>query len=299
MSALPRPPTGRVLAQFGLCGSPQPLPGGQGSSWRVGEAVLKAQGDPVFAAWQGELLTRLDGRDDFRVCAPLRSADGHWEVHGWTASRYEPGAPVPRSWRQVIRVGRQLSAALVDEPRPAFLSARRDRWAVADRTAWGEQPAGPLATAPHVPRLLAGLEPAGGRPQLVHGDLSGNVLFADGLLPLVLDLSPYWRPPAYASAVVVADALVGIGAQEDVVQEDVQALLDDADVPQQHLLRALLFRILADLLAGRDDVGVRYAAAVELATCLAGRPGSRTRHDVRQPTRGVSRSRAGPPRRPP
>ncbi len=33
-------------------------------------------------------------------------------------------------------------------------------------------------------------------PQLVHGDLTGNLLFHTSLPPAVIDLSPYWRPTA-------------------------------------------------------------------------------------------------------
>lgn len=41
----------------------------------------------------------------------------------------------------------------------------------------------------------------------MHRDLTGNVLFSRSLPPAVIDISPYWRPPAYAEGVVVADAL--------------------------------------------------------------------------------------------
>jgi hypothetical protein len=38
------------------------------------------------------------------------------------------------------------------------------------------------------------------------------VLFHDGLPPAIIDFTPYWRPVGYASAIVVADALVWEGA---------------------------------------------------------------------------------------
>jgi prepilin-type processing-associated H-X9-DG protein len=72
--------------------------------------------------------------------------------------------------------------------------------------------------------------------QLVHGDLSGNVLFADGLPPAVIDWSPYWRPPPYASAIVMCDAALGHGAGVE--------LLAGSD--RQLLIRALLFRLLSE-----------------------------------------------------
>ncbi len=54
------------------------------------------------------------------------------------------------------------------------------------------------------------------------------MLFYEGLPPLVIDPSPYWRPPAFASAIVVADALVFHGAGEEMVEP----LLLEVDFPQ-------------------------------------------------------------------
>jgi len=60
---------------------------------------------------------------------------------------------------------------------------------------------------------------------------------------LVIDLSPYWRPPGFAAAVVVVDALVCEGAGDALVE----SLQWDAN-HAQFLLRALLFRAITDLL---------------------------------------------------
>jgi hypothetical protein len=71
----------------------------------------------------------------------------------------------------------------------------------------------------------------------VHGDLTGNVLFAEELAPAIIDFSPFWRPPAYASAIVVADAFVWDGADESLIDAV-------AHIPHfpQFLVRALIMR---------------------------------------------------------
>ena len=46
-----------------------------------------------------------------------------------------------------------------------------------------------------------------GADQLVHADLTGNVLLTRDAPPGIIDISPYWRPPAYAEGIVVADAM--------------------------------------------------------------------------------------------
>jgi hypothetical protein len=103
---------------------------------------------------------------------------------------------------------------------------------------------------------------------LIHGDVTGNVLFDDHLPPLVIDLSPYWRPPAFASAIVVADAVAFEGADSHIVEP----LLHDPDFVQC-LLRALIHRIVTDRVADfdqlRPDSNDPYGDAVEHALTLA------------------------------
>ena len=70
----------------------------------------------------------------------------------------------------------------------------------------------------------------------MHGDLTGNVLFAPERPPAVIDMSPYWRPPAYAEGVVLADALCWHDAPP--------SLLRDAGVSVAAVARGLMFRML-------------------------------------------------------
>ena len=265
-----------VAAAFGLRGEPLPLSGGQRTAWRFGDAVLKPlDTEPAFLQWQERLLRRLDGRDDFRVAPPLRSVAGELVVGGWTAWRFEPGCHRRARWPEIIRLAGQFADAVTDVPRPALLDQRQDRWAIGDRVAWAElawqdviAPTGPPVN--HLATLAAACRPIRARSQLIHGDLTGNVLFADGRPPLILDISPYWRPVAFSAAIVVADALVFEGAEASLVGQ----LSDDPDAAQ-YLLRALMFRAVVDRLA-RPDEPLRpddtnpYLPAVELAVRLAG-----------------------------
>lgn len=262
-------PPPAVLAAYGLEGAPVPLTGGRNTTWRVDQAVVKPLDmEPSLVQWQGALLARLRGRTDFRVSVPLRTTDGNWTANGWTAWRYEPGAHVPRRWHDIVAVGQRLHTALELEPEPAFLRARVDKWAIGDKVAWGELPAADYAGTRHLATLSEALRPLDLRRQLVHGDLTGNVLFHPGLSPLVIDLSAYWRPPAFASAVVIADALLFEGAGEEVVEP----LLQDPAFPQC-LLRALIYRAVTDHLARpglrREDAEDPYRPVVEMAARLA------------------------------
>ncbi len=246
-----RPPP-HVLAAFGATAVPEPLPGGQRRTWRSGDVVLKPLDVSVEElSWQAAVLTALDGARDLRVAPPVRSTRGELLVEGWTASRYEPGSP-PRveQYEEVIAAGRVLHHHLSQAPRPAFLDRRDHPWAVADRVAWAEQTVdGDGGRLPHVRALLDVRRPVALPAQLVHGDLTDNVHLHPHLAPLVLDLTPYWRPPSYATAVVVADSVVFRGAGRDLV-ERVRA--EEGPHFAQLLVRALLFRAVADHLLAPD-----------------------------------------------
>ncbi|WP_158801163.1 aminoglycoside phosphotransferase [Streptomyces sp. NRRL S-37] len=245
-TALPPP---SVLKAFRLAGRPEPLEGGQGQSVRVGDVVLKPAGDGSDVEWTARLMDGLQDRGDFRVPRFLRSVSGGFVVEGWAATRFLTGEPGPAGrWDALVAAGRAFHEALRDEPRSDRLDVHRHPWAVADRVAWGEatvEVAAPIHRS--VTRLQALREPVDARSQLIHGDLTGNVLFAPGQAPAIIDFSPYWRPVAYADAIVVVDGLLHHGAGPHLV---------DSVVPgaegAQMLLRALVFRLVArGVLAGR------------------------------------------------
>jgi len=227
-----------VLRAFRVHEPARPIPGGQGTSWRAGNLVLKPGTDGAVHDWLCDLLAELVA-DGLRVARPVPTREGAWSCRGWSATRWvdgvEPRGGETATWVAVVEAGRTLHRALAHVPRPDCLDAPEDPWALADRAAWGErEPRLPVELSGLLPGLQAALTPLG-PAQLVHGDLTTNVLFAAGSAPAVLDVSPYWRPPAYAEGVVVADALCWHGARVD--------LLDRAQVPVGAVARALLFRM--------------------------------------------------------
>ncbi|HYS39537.1 MAG TPA: TIGR02569 family protein, partial [Pseudonocardiaceae bacterium] len=125
-------------------------------------------------------------------------------------------------------------------PRPRFLGARRDVFALADRAAWGEEEVElDPALGGRLFDLMSGFcRPVASQPQVVHGDLFGTVLFDGQQPPVIADFVPYWRPAEWAAAVVVVDAVAWGGADDGIVRRWVH-------LPEwpQALLRALLFRL--------------------------------------------------------
>lgn len=264
----PRPPA-RVLAAFGVVKAIGPLDGGQGGAWASADLVLK----PLDITedelrFQADLFPTLR-RADFRVVAPRRAADGSLVVDGWTCLPRLTGQHEEGRWAAIIEVGRQLHAAVRHIPEPPFIKRRTNPWSIGDRVAFGELPTDAVEGVPHLQRLLEALAPVGEPAQLIHGDLTGNVLFAQGLPPAIIDFSAYYRPEPFASAIVVADALVFEGADETLLD----AVADSPNFPQ-YLLRALIYRLVTHRVFHPEDPpqadeADAYLPAVELAIELA------------------------------
>lgn len=236
-------PSTAVQQAFGVSGSVDALPGGQGTAYRVGDLVLKVVDDADETAWTSELLTRV-GPDGFRFPAPVPTRDARWVHDGWAASRFIPGLrPMAPRWRNVVEAGARFCEAGERARRAddGVLARRTHRWAIADRVTWEEHPAHLDGEAAELfGEISAGFEPPTCPAQFIHGDLTGNVFVDDDGTPVILDVSPYVRPLGWAAAIVVCDALLWHDADLELADAV------PADGPRDLLFRALAFRFLAD-----------------------------------------------------
>ena len=245
------------------------MTGGQGRTWRCANIVLKPVSDPAEASWLANTFEQMQVAG-VRLARPVRSSDGRWVVSGWSAARFVSGSPAPR-FDDILQAAVSLHESLEGVPEPRFLRERTDLYSWADRVSWGEiDDEDGWTGSGHGARLFAAL--AGGRrpvevrSQVVHGDVYGNVLFAGTAPPAVVDITPYWRPPAWAAGVIAVDALAWGGAP-------IELLTDWNRWPQwpQLLRRALLFRLaisLAHPLSAPSNIVTMLSTAERIAPYL-------------------------------
>jgi uncharacterized protein (TIGR02569 family) len=208
--------------------------------WRVGSAALKLVDHPTAHEWVCELLTKRDPPSDFRIPLPIAAVSGGWIVDGWAASTWISGTEDGSRWYDILDTGARFHEWLSHIECPGWIDQVDDPWRASDRMAWNEQPIAVRAEfMPLVEQLTSLRRPVAAPSQLVHGDLTGNVLFSDGLTPGIIDLSLYWRPPGYGDAIVAVDCFEweGVGAE---VLNHVAALPEG----EQLLILAALFRII-------------------------------------------------------
>jgi uncharacterized protein (TIGR02569 family) len=264
----PAGPSRAVLAAFGATEAPMRFSFGRGRTWAAEGVVLKEVDDVAEASWIAELASRIEQRG-FRLSRPIAATDGRWIVDGWSAWTRVQGEHSTTRWPELLEAASAFHAAVAGESKPEFVDRRADRWRIADRIAWGELPVGDLGEVRHVSRLFRSWRPLDLPSQLVHGDLVGNVLFADGLPPAIIDLSLYWRPPGYSAALVVGDAIAWEGADPALVWH-----IRSFEEWPQLLLRAVTFRVVVSELAKRaepwrKDITHEYDDIVELAVSAA------------------------------
>ncbi|WP_309107341.1 phosphotransferase [Arthrobacter sp.] len=240
-------PTRAVFGAFGASETRERLVGGRGLTWRSGHVVVRPVGDPEEAAWKSQVLTEIDSPEDFTFPRPIPDVGGNWVHKGWQAFEWIPGVADETRVGDIVRAGEAFHRAIAGLARPVFIAESNDPWSMADRIAWGD------ATLPadeDLELLVAEYRAINTPSQVIHGDLLGNVLFADGRPPAIIDWAPYWRPPGFGAAIAVVDAACWHGYSLD-------GLANHHGIPQwrQLLLRALVFRMTTLHLLGNWDSG--------------------------------------------
>jgi len=152
-------------------------------------------------------------------------------------------------------------AALAEVQVPSWLATEENPWVIGDQVAWGERDPSPLLgpasgqLAWQVRRLLATLRPVGLPDQLIHADLAGNVLFAGGMPPAVIDFSPLERPAGFPLAVVAVDALQWHRALPELLDQFTGEPEFD-----QLVARALIYRHATEIVRRAGTPGIDMVA---------------------------------------
>jgi len=215
------------------------LRGGQGTTFKAGSIILKPISNSEEYAWIAENMNTIQ-QEGFRVAQHLKTKDGEWIHAGWGATEFIDGREEKDHWEEKINVSRKFHKMLARFPRPDFIAKAMHPWAIADRKTWGELPFTHherLSSA--LNRLRALLKPLSLPNQLMHGDMTGNILFHEGLLPAIIDFSFYWRPAEFATAIIIVDAVVWEGAPDSLMDK-----VENSFAMNQLLVRAEIRRIL-------------------------------------------------------
>lgn len=235
----PPRPSADVLKAFGINDEPILLKGGQGSTWRAGDVVLKPTNSEEKSSWCAELIESLP-QDQYRVARHKKAHTNAWVYEGWEVIEFIKGAHLQDHWKEKIAVCNGFNGLLTSIPKPYFIDKRTDLWAIAEKMIWEELPLSfDERLYGYVQKIKAYLKPITIANQLIHGDITGNMLFAEGLPQGIIDFTPIYRPKEYALAILIVDAITWEGADASIFSY----VKNEANMFQL-LLRAAFFRTL-------------------------------------------------------
>lgn len=212
--------------------------GGQGATFRASHLAIKECDDIERTQWLSSVLETVH-EQGFRIACPARSCSGGFVVDGWCAARWLDGTTeIEGRWHEAIEALQAFHRSLRQVPWSPLLHQLDNPYDLADAAVWGDWPQD-VDIGPSTARLRQWLRPVTLPSQLIQGDPSeGNLLFAAGQPPGIIDIAPYWHPADYSIAMLIADGIAWSGAPTSLLSHV-------AAWPQmdQLLIRAVLFRL--------------------------------------------------------
>lgn len=229
-----------TLAKFGIEDRGIKLAGGQETTMKFGYVVVKPVDDESHATFSAEIFDSIEP-EGYRISKPVKSVGGKYVEDGFVVSKFEEGKHDYSRIDDMLKISERLHNDLrrLDyDAIPKFDNC----WAKAQNVIWeGEELPGGISGSmkQFCEELLSELKSLDLPKQLIHSDLSGNILFHDKLTPLVIDYSPAYAPYEYASALIVCDNI----AWNDADMANLN-LLKKYGIEDEVVKYAVVFRIL-------------------------------------------------------
>ncbi|WP_261300489.1 hypothetical protein [Paenibacillus andongensis] len=239
-----------ILYSFNLSGDIVPLSGGQNTSVRVSNAVLKPVDDIHHSEWLLSIIYNIIPQG-YRVSKPIRSKYGTFVNRGWACTQYEVGKDVKGRIEEKLLVSKLFHRDLSSIDFRNFPHTDNP-WSKGHRIAWqiDELPGElPRETQEIINKLLSRVRlKEQYKVQIVHSDLSGNILFDHVLSPLVIDFSPTIAPVEYAEAILACDCIAWQGSNISEID-----LLPDNELYKEMIIRAIIFRLSVSAIFSKGD----------------------------------------------
>ncbi len=229
-----------ILKQFNISGDAEQLTGGQGTSVRIGNAVLKPIENIPAHTFIASAWNQLES-ENYRIVKHLVSNNNSFVEMGWGATIYEPMQEDDAALEKKLVASKHLHDDL-SKLGILTLPFSDDPWTRANKTLWHNLPyeqhtdddVNALCTM-----ILENLKPIDDEYQLVHADLAGNTLFCEDGHPIIIDFSPAIAPVIYAHAILVVDSIAWKNAPLESLQ-----LLEPFENYKEYVKYAIAFRVL-------------------------------------------------------
>lgn len=243
--------TKEILEKFSGVSDFQKLDGGQGTSVRAGHLAIKPVDEIDKYIWLSNSLQEVSF-EGILVSIPVKSISGNWIEGGFGATTFIDGSFVKGRIYEKLKAANlfhQKTAAIV---KPEQFDQWESPWSSATKVAWQEGNL-PPETDQRIERVVQSLlklySPISLDFQFIHSDIAGNIFFSGDGTPIVIDISPAFRPVEYANTMLVTDSI----AWHDEPLDSLNLLNYSTELRLQLVLRTVVFRICVPVFFNRKD----------------------------------------------
>lgn len=189
------------------------LSGGEGQTYKSGKIILKKTNNEIESIGLADFVYNLEIKPGLRIQKPVKSVKGNWVESGYVAWEFLEGKEFSGNFEQKITICKMFNKTFEGYAKPKFLEYKNDPWFIADKYVWGEKDGEYQEDFQEIIRsTLQKINPINLESQLIHGDISGNIISDDVLGAAVIDLTFYYRPVNYSIAILLVDMLTWEGA---------------------------------------------------------------------------------------
>lgn len=228
------------------------LKGGQEQAIKAGHLVLKPVDDEDEYLWIADVLNNLD-TTNINIAKPVLSLHGNYIEDGFGATEFFSNIGHTYDIDLGLRLCRQLSERLKHITKPSFLFENLNNpWKKAHYLAWNEIS---LSNLPNELLFLINLrKPLDFPNQLIHTDLTGNILIDKNGSTCIIDFTPSFFPKEYAEAIMIVDYVSWHNAP--------LSMINKMNLPElishQFILRALIFRMSVSIFMSSIDIETTF-----------------------------------------
>lgn len=202
------PPTQAVAEAFGSKEIPVVLKGGQGTTYRSGNIILKPSEGDEKQTWTAELYQSLPDSSEVRFPRPIKSINGTWVHKGYMALSFVEGEHAKGHYAEKLSASIAFHKLLQGIPKPDFVGQGENSWSIGDLVAWNNREFNyDQEFMDLYNQIKPHLKPLDLPKQLIHGDLSGNFLVYPTLPVAIIDYSHAWAPNGGAEGIMLADVI--------------------------------------------------------------------------------------------
>jgi hypothetical protein len=233
-----------------------PMSGGQNTSVRVGGVVIKPIDEIEKYNWLAEKFEGLRSQNII-IANPVRDNTGNFLNNGYGATKYVRCKFIKNKLREKLLASDEFHGLVKGITKPEGFSLWESPWSKATKIAWSEIDL-PIIGNGDIKRILESIqdkyEEVKLANQFIHSDLAGNILFRF-YKPVIIDISPEFRPVEYANALLIADSIAWHGAKLN----SLKYLRYDKELKRQLLIRAIMFRLCVPLCFSVDNFDGFYS----------------------------------------